>query len=274
MRTRLSFIPVRVIVALALLSTGAVATSSAAEFVAPRALDVGCGIYSASTGTICLSERPGYAQKVTLYANGEVVLCTAHPTVLRGNDCRGNPGEHARRLGYGQQSKGGGFRCVVLHTGVRCTVAKTGRGFLMTRPKVIPVGGASIRLAPLRLANFLSPDRRVWCGLGEGRHPFCVAGQTSQGLGFPSASAELEAGGKVRLCFVAQGSEAPLFHGFPEGCAQNWDANAPILGYRQQSELEGVLCTSATNGITCIKVSGAGNGKGFRINASEAVEVG
>jgi len=58
-----------------------------------------------------------------------------------------------------------------------------------------------------------------------------------------------------------------------EGCIQNWDASAPVLQYGQQSELEGVLCTSEPSGITCIKVSGVGSGKGFRVNTDEAVKV-
>ena len=40
------------------------------------------------------------------------------------------------------------------------------------------------------------------------------------------------------------------------------------------AELNGVLCTSATTGITCVKVAEPGKGKGFRVNKSEAVEVG
>lgn len=84
-----------------------------------------------------------------------------HPT-SRGGNCEGNPGERAQTLGYGRQSTGGGFRCQVLHRGVQCTVVSTGKGFLMGRNKVVAVGGASIRLAPLHLSEFLSPDRQAW----------------------------------------------------------------------------------------------------------------
>jgi hypothetical protein len=34
-----------------------------------------------------------------------------------------------------------------------------------------------------------------------------------------------------------------------------------------------VRCTSASNGITCVYVSGAIRGKGFRVSSSEAVEL-
>ena len=122
------------------------------EFFAPRVLDVECALYPPSE-TICISERPGYAQEVRLSANGEVVLCTAHPSA-RGGSCEGNAGEHTPTLGYGRQIRRGRFRCQVLHTGVECTVVSTGKGFIMSRNKVVPVGGASILLASLDLRKF------------------------------------------------------------------------------------------------------------------------
>jgi hypothetical protein len=42
----------------------------------------------------------------------------------------------------------------------------------------------------------------------------------------------------------------------------------------KRSEEEGIRCTSAPNGITCVKVSGPGKGKGFRVNKDEAIRVG
>lgn len=79
--------------------------------------------------------------------------------------------------------------------------------------------------------------------------------------------ATISSNGKVTICVY-------LHNAFPGYCLQNWNEKAPVLQYGQQTELEGVLCTSATNGITCIKVSDWGKGKGFRINKDEAVEVG
>jgi hypothetical protein len=285
MRKGLSVVAVGFVVALTLSAPSALATGRGRAsvnhrvFKAPRGLGVYyCGLADKPgtfVGVYCQSVRvrPLYQQNVTLDANGHAVLCREHG---QDNHCNlGNSGEDpVPTLAYGRQIRVGRFRCQVLHTGVRCTVIATGRGFLITRDKLVPVGGATVSTPPLHLSNFLSPDRRVWCGIGEGRQPFCVAGQTPQGQGYPSASAELEGDGNVRICFIAQESEAPLLHGFPEGCAQNWDAKAPILRYGQQTELEGVLCTSATGGITCTALAGAAKGKGFRVNANEAVVVG
>ena len=47
-----------------------------------------------------------------------------------------------------------------------------------------------------------------------------------------------------------------------------------ILGYGQETELGGIRCVSATEGIICTAVSGAGAGKGFRINRAQVVQVG
>jgi hypothetical protein len=274
MRKGLGLAAAGTVVALTLCAPSALATgrgrisANHGVFKTPRGLGVYyCGLVDEPgtfVGVNCESIRIGplYGQKATLDANGHAVLCREHG---QDNHCNlGNSGEdRVPTLGYGRQIRVGRFRCRVLQTEVKCTVISTGKGFLMNRDKLAPVGGATVSTPPLQLSNFLSPDHKVWCGIGEGRHPFCVAGQTPQGRGYPSASAELEGGGKVRVCFIAQESEAPLFHGSPEGCAQNWDAKAPILPYGQQTELEGVLCTSATNGDHLY--GGRRSGKGQRL---------
>jgi len=45
-----------------------------------------------------------------------------------------------------------------------------------------------------------------------------------------------------------------------------------VLAYGHSDLYNGLLCTSATDGITCTLDSGAGKGKGFRIDKSEDVE--
>jgi hypothetical protein len=252
---------------------GHAASRTAAEFFAPRALaGIECGMYT--DGVHCQSERsrPYLAQVAEMRPNGSVTFCSTRQSGVNACDL-GNAGERTPTLAFGRSVTVGAFRCTMLRAGVRCIVLPSGKGFLLTRTKLTGVGGAKPRVAAQRLSDFLSPDRKVWCGIGEGRRPFCVAAQTSQGLGYPSASAELEADGKVKLCLIAHESEAPLFHGSPQGCAQNWDVTAPILADGQSSELEGVRCTSATNSITCVGVSGASRGKGFRVSSSEAVEL-
>jgi hypothetical protein len=252
---------------------GHAASRTAAEFFAPRALaGIECGMYA--DGVHCQSERarPYLAQVAELRPNGIVTFCSTRQSRVNACDL-GNAGERASTLAFGRSANVGAFRCTMLRVGVRCTVLASGKGFLLTRTKLTGVGGAKPRVAAQRLSDFRSPDRKVWCGIGESRRPFCVAAQTSQGLGYPSASAEIEPDGKVKICLIAHESEAPLFHGSPQRCAQNWDATAPILAYGQSSEEEGVRCTSATNGITCVDASGASGGKGFRVSSSEAVEL-
>ena len=130
--------------------------------------------------------------------------------------------------------------------------------------KVYKVTNHEGKPGTLHLREFLSPDREVWC-----------TGRTcGTYLEPPTRSAEIDSNGTVTICSVPQLVYPPGGH-VPEGCAlQNWNADAPILKYGQRTEQYGLRCTSATNGITCTVVAGAGKGKGFRIDASEAVEVG
>jgi len=229
-------------------------------------------------GVNCQSvkSRPLYEQKATLDASGNDVFC--HD--LGDNHCNlGNRGEgQIKTLGFGGHITVGRFRCQVQHTGIRCFVRSSGKGFLMSRSRLVAVGGASVRQAPLQVGEFLSPDRRVWCAMNEEK-AFCGTGVAPSSTGaarevFPLSLAQLERG-KVTICFIAARKEPPPgFHGPPETCLQNWDAKAPILPYGQQSEIGGILCSSAPTGVTCVEVAGPAKGKGFRVSATEAVEVG
>lgn len=120
------------------------------------------------------------------------------------------------------------------------------------------------------LANFLSPDRKVWCGGGGiGTDAmFCgTGGEQTSNPNPPQSSATMGSTGKITLCEVAASS-------FSAVCLQNWDATAPVLAYGQQSEVQNILCTSATSGITCVVASGPGKGRGFFINATTVRRVG
>jgi hypothetical protein len=120
----------------------------------------------------------------------------------------------------------------------------------------------------LRLRQFLSPDRRTWCGLfdtdtdpdtGWG----CYA-ESPQDTDNSQRSAFLHADGKVDVCYVPVPSLRDI-------CFMNWDSDGTVLAYGRSTEWNGVRCTSAPEGITCTLLSGPGAGKGFRINAA-AVE--
>jgi hypothetical protein len=240
----------------------------AAEFYAPHAVGrIECGVYLDDVH--CQSERasgPFFAQVAEMSPDGEPTFCSTRS--LRRLSCDlGNAGEHTPTLQVGHSVTVGPFRCTMLHSGVKCTTGMGGKGFLLTPHQMIAVGGAVARPAPLHLTSFLSPDHKVWCGMGEGR-AFCGTGLADLHQSYPTGLAQLE-GGKVSVCFYAHESEAPLLHGYHEGCLQNWDEKAPVLSYGKSSELEGIRCTSAANGITC----STSTTKGFRVSATEVLDL-
>jgi hypothetical protein len=75
----------------------------------------------------------------TLQPNGQVETCSRHQSEVR---CfEGNVGEGTPTLSAGEVDTQGPFACKVLETGVECTVAATGKGFLITPESVTEVGG-------------------------------------------------------------------------------------------------------------------------------------
>jgi hypothetical protein len=189
-------------------------------------------------------------------------------------------GRHLAEAFY-RKAAGGGCKS----HGVHCDLSFPGRWncgfFFATETK--ETGGAisgcfhtrreKIRLYPTkgrRPSSFMSPDRKVWCGIGtEG----ASCGTYPEP---PTRSGEVNAGGQVRICTALQ-LEYPNGAHVPRGCYQNWptpEEKTPVLSVGQQTEVDGFRCTSATNGITCVTVAGAGAGKGFRVSTTEAVEVG
>jgi hypothetical protein len=239
-----------------------------AEFFVGTAAGVGCFMLSEAAGAMaaCYTQTRNYTQKATLNVAGEVQVC-AHHVHAYADPCElGNAGERTPTYRAGKRITVGPFRCQVVSSGVRCTVIASGKGFYMTAHHVTSVAGASIVPAPLHLREFLSPDHSVWC-IPDDR----ICGTRPV---LPMRSAQIGEGGKIELCDVSELIIPPGGY-IPEGCAlQNWNSEAPILRYGQSDLYDGLLCTSATNGITCTLDSGADKGKGFRINKSEAAEVG
>jgi hypothetical protein len=112
----------------------------------------------------------------------------------------------------------------------------------------------------VHLDNFLSQDRKVWCRIFKDStqdEAWCVTMS-------PQHSGSVRRNGTVRLC------KGPG----PGTCTQNWDTGAPVLRHGQLSELYGYRCSSATKGITCTVITGAGKGKGFLINRATVRRVG
>jgi hypothetical protein len=260
MRARLGFITVGIVVPLALMATGAQATGS-------RKIASAC-----SNETVNVA----HVGKLTIRfgLKGRVSCAEAHHVIgmyfreMSAGHCgsMNNFCDLALPGGWGcsifpaaeEKEAGGAFAgCYEMTTGAKIRVYKA------SRPTSTP--------GMLHLREFNSPDRKVWCSVGTSTD---VSGRScGTNPEPPTRSAELDRDGEVRLCFVPELIYPSGGH-VPEGCFQNWNYKAPVLKYGQATEENGVRCTSATNGITCIKVASAGKGKGFRINKDEAVEVG
>jgi hypothetical protein len=255
MRARLGFTTVGIIVALALMSTGAGAT--------------GAGRAASACPTQTSKDAVGRTWSWRVVLHGKVSCAQA----IRTN------------LAYIRATREG--RC----TTEICTEVTFAGGWTCSsviptlEKKLAPVVGECDRKGAsfdidkislptstpgtLHLAQFLSPDRKVWCSVGTSTD---VSGRScGTNPEPPTRSAEIDSHGDVTICSVPRLIVPPGGH-VPEGCFQNWNYKAPVLKYGQATEEDGVRCTSATNGITCIKVAGAGKGKGFRINKDEAVE--
>jgi hypothetical protein len=242
------------------------ARPKAAEFFVGTAPGVGCYmIEEAGGGTVgCYTESRSFQQKAVLNAAGEVQVCARHVHAFADACELGNAGTRTPTYRAGKRITVGAFRCLLVRSGVSCTVIASGKGFYMTAHRVASVGGAMLVPAPLRLRQFLSADRGVWCVMEDrscGTYPKP-----------PTRSAEVDDQGKDTFCDVPELITVPAEHE-PPGCFQNWNSQAPVLAYGQSDLYDGLLCTSAPDGITCTLVSGVGKGKGFRISKSEAVEV-
>lgn len=93
---------------------------------------------------VCQGYSSGSVQMATLGSGGQVTVCT-QPQLSASGICNlGNLGDRTPTYGVGRQITVGPFRCQVLRTGVQCTVASTGRGFLFGAATVGAVGSAPI----------------------------------------------------------------------------------------------------------------------------------
>jgi hypothetical protein len=72
------------------------------------------------------------ALSVTLVPSGHITVCRGSA----GSPCIGQPSTNAPALAYGRQRTVGRFRCVSMPTGMRCTVIRSGKGFLISSTDV------------------------------------------------------------------------------------------------------------------------------------------
>lgn len=105
-------------------------------------LNISCGMFDDSSfrQVVCQSRTP--PQKVTMDSVGRLSTCRDRTPSDSNNNCNlGDRGEGPiRPLAYGRQITVGRFRCLSLEIGVRCTVIRSGKGFLINRDGVSRVG--------------------------------------------------------------------------------------------------------------------------------------
>jgi hypothetical protein len=89
-------------------------------------------------GVYCQTFTP--PRSVHMGVAGQLKICSGTSAATR---CLGNAGEHTPTLGYGKQITVGPFRCRSAPAGVTCVVIRSGKGFLINKAGVTPVGGAT-----------------------------------------------------------------------------------------------------------------------------------
>jgi hypothetical protein len=101
---------------------------------------IACGMFDDSSYRYvnCQSYDAKLSQTVKLNRSGRLAICQDRGTRNRCNI--GNPGEGTPTLSYGKQITVGRFRCLSLRSGMRCTVIRSGKGFLISRAGVRRVG--------------------------------------------------------------------------------------------------------------------------------------
>jgi hypothetical protein len=134
----------------------------------------------------------------------------------------------------------------------------------------VGVGSEAPKAGP---TSFLSADHEVFCGFDSIIHQVSCGTRPEP----PTYSGTLHANGRVEICSVPKLEYAPGSVGPPLGCYQQWEPDFehfPTLGLGESTSFNAFRCTSAQDGITCVKASGAGKGQGFRVDKDESVEVG
>jgi len=123
----------------------------------------------------------------------------------------------------------------------------------------------------LHLTAFETPDASISCNssvFGPKGYTACSVSSRNQ---FAVPAAWMEAP-RVRVCTHREELVQPEGEG--SACPAFALDRKVILAYGQESELGGIRCVVAREGVTCTFVAGAEAGTGFRINSSEVVQLG
>jgi hypothetical protein len=84
-------------------------------------------------GTAAYCQTYPHSESVVLRPTGKLSIC-------HGLKCIGNPPDQVPTLVYGSWLTLGPFRCDSMQAGVKCVVAKTGKGFLISPTRIKRVG--------------------------------------------------------------------------------------------------------------------------------------
>jgi hypothetical protein len=95
-----------------------------------------CGMHDDSDYRSVFCQSWKSPQRVELDVNGTLKICQGRRCIPGVCGCR----EEAPTFGYGKQGTVGRFRCVSLQSGMRCTVIRSGKGFLINSTSVRRVG--------------------------------------------------------------------------------------------------------------------------------------
>jgi hypothetical protein len=119
--------------AVTLTASGAPTSLTMARFVSPsRNLSCEMADRDARGSYVhCQSKRLPHSVRMT--PTGRLRVC-------RGAGCLGDPASNTRVLGYTQRITVGRFQCVSQHAGVRCTVIRSGKGFVLDNVRLHRVG--------------------------------------------------------------------------------------------------------------------------------------
>jgi hypothetical protein len=105
---------------------------------------IGCGLGPMSQ-MICMGIPAGtepLVQVAMVFPSGSVTSCQQS---LDDPSCfSGDLGERVPTIASGQEVTIGPYRCAVSDTGVQCTVAASGKGFMITLQQITGVGGATV----------------------------------------------------------------------------------------------------------------------------------
>jgi hypothetical protein len=98
--------------------------------------------YMTRTVTRCETQRPPTVRTATLNTKSAVAICTQRVPInaIWVPTCPvSNPGLHTPTYRPNKTIRFGTFQCQVLKAGVKCVVAKTGKGFLMSTTRAVRV---------------------------------------------------------------------------------------------------------------------------------------